>query len=179
VDPDKGNRVDGSSPKYYVVISIILLFAFVLFGALLIASNCNPVSAWLINYFGAKKAFLIQLYFWGGAGATIATSVYLARDKERNELEAAKEKPDPKELMYPNLADTLLYVQRILSSGFLALFGACLLFAGLGYFDVSVSVMTSKHKVFFIVFSFLIGLFENRFLSSLESLSKKMFKKRQ
>ena len=80
-------------------------------------------------------------------------------------------------LRYPNRIDVFLYIQRIISSGFLALFGAAILFAGLGYFDVSIDHITSKHKIILIVFCFIIGLYENSFLGSIEKMSKKLFKK--
>jgi hypothetical protein len=164
-------------PNLYKAISLILTAAFILNAIVLLTLNISSIEAWFDQLMGERRSFFIQLFFWGTTGATIAGSVFMANDKEINELERVKDRPDPTTLRYPNEIDVWLYVQRILSSGFLALFGAAFLFAGLGYFDVSIDSLTAKHRVFLIVFCFLIGLFENRFLETLNTLSKRLFEK--
>ena len=164
-------------PKYYKHISMVLFSSFILNAILLFVLNINYVNAWFTDLMGPITAFIVQLFFWGAAGATIAGSVFMASDKDLNEVERIKESPDPAVLRYPNLVDLWLYLQRIISSGFMAVFGSAILFAGLGYFDISIETITSKHRVFLIVFCFLIGLFENRFLTSINQLAKRVFEK--
>lgn len=170
------NTLTGS-PRYYRNVTFLLFGSFLVNGIALLVLNVQAVEVWISELFGVNRGYFVQLFFWGCAGATIASSVFLANDKEINELEALKERPDPKVLRYPNIVDVWLYLQRILSSGFLAVFGAAILIAGLGYFDAPYKNLTGKHRLFFVIFSLLIGLFENRFLASLEQLSKRMFKK--
>ncbi len=141
------------------------------------ALNVVSVTAWLTELLGAKKAFVIQLYFWGALASTIASSMFMKQDKEINELESLKEKPDPAMLRYPDAIDVGLYLQRILTSGFLGIFGAAVLFAGLGYFEVSADALATKHKLFLIVFTFLIGLYQSNFLAALGEMSKRVFQK--
>ena len=163
--------------KYYVHISYLLLAAFLLNGAAIFALNITDVFAWLASLIGAKKAVVTQLFFWAALGATIASSIFMKHDKDDNELESLKDKPDLAILRYPDAIDVGLYVQRILTSGFLGVFGAAILFAGLGYFDVSTDALTTKHKLFLIVFSFLIGLYQSNFLTALNEMSKRFFQK--
>ena len=117
---------------------------------------------------------MLQLYFWSALGATIACSLFMKQDKEINELESIKDEPDPTILRYPDPIDVVLYVQRIMTSGFFGVIGATILFAGLGYFDVSADILNFKQKVFFIVFCFLIGMYQGDFITFLNNLSKRL-----
>ncbi len=164
-------------PNLYSTIAGILTIAFIVNAMLLLLLNINGIVVYLDELMGEKRSFFIQLFFWGTSGATISASVFMANDKDINELERKKDTPDFAELRYPNKIDVWLYLQRIISSGFLAIFGSAILFSGLGYFDVSIEKITAKHQVFLIVFCFLIGLYENKFLGSLEKLSTNLFKK--
>lgn len=163
-------------PNLYKPIAIIITLAFVLSGTCLFALNTNWLGGILNSWMGEWRAFMVQLFFWGMTGATIATSMFLANDKELNVNESKKESPDKNILQYPDKIDVWLYGQRIISSGFLAVFGAALLFSGLGYFDVSIDQITSKNRVFLVVFAVIIGLFENKFLGSIDKLSRRIFK---
>lgn len=167
--------LDGDE-KYYFHLSVLLTIAFILIGLALVLLNLQFVQAELVRHLGKNKAYFPQLFFWGCAGATIASSIFMANDKERNEIERLKDKVDASELRYPNTIDVFLYAQRIISSGFLALLGAVLLLAGLSYFDLSINTATTKHHLFFIIVCFMIGLYENRFLDSLQRFSIRVFK---
>src|SRR6266436_1159416 len=120
---------------YYDYIAVVIFCAFLICCAALVFLNVNNVGTWFEAIFGRRKAFILQLYFWGALGATITSYKFFAQDKERNELEDLKEHPDPKELRWPNSQDVVLYVQRILMSGAMGVVGAAILLAGLGVFD--------------------------------------------
>jgi hypothetical protein len=160
---------------YYAICGILFAF-FLVDGAALLVLNSISGAAWVAGLVGSNRAYFVHLFFWGCTGATITSSVFVARDKDLNETEAAKE--DGKgDVRYPNWIDVWMYAQRILSSGFLAVFAAALVLAGLGYFDAPLDNATTKHKMFFVVLAMLIGLYENRFLVSMEQLSLRLFKK--
>jgi len=161
----------------YRLIAIILTVIFLVNGLALLALNVDSIESGLNDKMGSVRAFMIQLFFWGTSGATIAASLFMANDKQQNINARLTANPDPLELQYPDKIDVWLYVQRIVSSGFLAVFGAAILFAGLGYFDVSIEALTAKHRIFLVVFGFTIGLYENRFLRSLDKMSKTLFSK--
>jgi hypothetical protein len=164
-------------PKYYGHITYLLLVALAVNGALIFVLNTNIASAWLGSLLGPKKAFVTQLFFWAALAGTIASSLFMKHDKDINELESLKDEPDPTVLRYPDIIDVGLYLQRILTSGFLGIVGAAILFAGLGYFDVSSDTLTTKHKLFLVIFSFLIGLYQSNFLTALGEMSKRIFQK--
>lgn len=149
--------------------------AFVLCGAAIFALSCTAVVPALARLVGLDKVFFIQVYFWGALGATVASSVFMARDKETNETESLKEKTDPNVLRYPDEIDVQLYLHRILTSGFLGVVGGLILLAGFDYFDVPPQVMAVKSKLFLTILSLLIGLFQPNFLASLSDLSKRFF----
>lgn len=163
--------------KYYKYISALIFFAFVVNALCLIALNSVPCVAMLSDILSIQKILIVELFFWSALGATVSCSLFLAEDKEINELEACKEKPDPRVLRYPDALDVQLYAQRIVTSGVLGLIGAFLLFAGLGYFDIPIDDLKPKHKVFLVLTSFLVGLYQKNFLTSLASLSKKILDK--
>ena len=163
--------------KYYKPISLLVSGALLLCAVMLLILSLNSVSAYLATQMGEKKAFVIQLFFWAGLGASISSSLFLARDKEDNELESVKEKPDPAALRYPTDLDVVLYAHRIVTSGLLGVIGAAILFAGLGYFDTDVDISNTKQRMFFIVFCFLIGLNQGDFVKYLSQISTRLFQK--
>lgn len=163
--------------KYYKHISVLIFCSFLLNGLCILFLNNQWCTIVLTDLFSKQKAFIIQLFFWSALGATVACSIFLAEDKELNEMEACKESPRLNILRYPDLIDIHLYAQRIITSGFLGLIGSFLLFAGLGYFDVPIDNLNLKHKVFLVLTSFIVGLYQKNFLSSLASFCKKMFEK--
>lgn len=166
------------SIRYYRPIATVLFVSLAVCMGMLVVLNINRVATWLAEVLGQRKAFVIELYFWAALGATVASYKFFAQDKDVNELEAAKEEPDPAVLRYPNALDVVLYVQRILFSGVLGVVGAVILFAGLGYFDASFDNWGFKQEMFFIVFCFLIGIYQNDFLAFLSELNKKLFQRR-
>ena len=163
--------------KYYRHISLLTLVALTVAGAMLLwlntISGCNLAQA----YLGSKAAFGLQLFFWGALGGAIASSLYLAWDKEENELERVKAAPDPTRLRYPNEIDVHLYCHRIVTSACLAVVGGMFLYAGLSYFDVPAALLNQKHRAFFIIFSFLIGLYQGKFLTFLNKRFQKILDK--
>jgi hypothetical protein len=163
--------------KYYLHIAVVVGVAFLLILLCLVAAYTNRGSAWLPAELGERNALFVELYFWAALGATIATYKFFANDKERNELEALKEKPDPQELRYPNLLDVFLYAYRILFSGVLGVIGAVVLLAGLGYFDVPTDSVTTKLRLFLVIVCFLVGMHQNEFLSALARLNHSVLSK--
>ena len=163
----------------YSKICWTLLAAFLVCGVAILALNCIAIVSALARLVGPDKVFFIQIYFWGALGATVASSIFLGKDKEANVTESVKEKPDPNVLQYPDAIDVHLYLHRILTSGFLGVVGGLVILGGLGYFDVPPRVMAVKQRLFLIVFSFLIGLYQANFLTSLSDLSKRFFHQRK
>ncbi|MFI5109355.1 MAG: hypothetical protein ACHP78_10965 [Terriglobales bacterium] len=164
--------------KYYRDISILILIAIAAAGAALLCLNSSVGSQTMLRYLGPQAAFGLQLFFWGALGAAIASSLFLANDKEENEIESIKEKPDLSVLRYPTRLDVHLYGHRILTSACLAVIGGLFLYAGLSYFDVPADLPNAKHRAFFILFSFLIGLYQGTFVTFLSKRFEKMLEKR-
>ena len=163
--------------RYYRHISILIFVALAVAGAALLWFNSAFGRGVVQTHLGDKAGFGLQLFFWGALGAAIASSLFLARDKEENELESVKTNPDLSLLRYPTDIDVYLYGQRIVTSACLAVVGALLLYAGLGYFDVPADIPSPKHRAFFILFSFLIGLYQGNFLAFLNKRFQKMLEK--
>lgn len=161
----------------YKTISYILFAFFFLNSLIIFLLNTICLSTSLQELMGENKALLIQLFFWAALGATIACSLFMSRDKEKNELERVKKEPDPEKLMYPDIIDVYLYIQRIISSGILGIFGAILCFAGFGYFEISIDNLSIKHALFLIIICFLIGMYQPKFLDYISSLAKRFFHK--
>ena len=163
--------------RNYNRISWILLASFVieLLGLVVLTSGWG--SRWILSFTGPKAAFLVQLFFWGAVGASIASSLFLARDKEDNEIESLKPTPDPSKLRYPTDVDVHLYVHRVLTSAALAVVGALFLYAGLSFFDVPQDVSNPKHLAFFILFAFLVGFYQGNFVSFLSERFRKMLER--
>jgi len=163
--------------KYYRDISLLILVAIVIAGAALLCLNSSVGRQAALKYLGPMEAFGLQLFFWGALGAAIASSLFLARDKEENEVESLKEKPDLSVLRYPTSLDRHLYVHRILTSACLAVVGALLLYSGLGYFDVPADIPNPKHRAFFMLFSFLVGLYQGNFVTFLSKRFEKILER--
>jgi hypothetical protein len=162
--------VDRKAPgdiRNYHRISLLILGALAVAGAALLWLNSHSGRSLTLTYLGEKVAFGFQLFFWGALGATIAASLFLARDKEDNELESLKPRPDASLLRYPTDIDVHLYGHRILTSACLAVVGSLFLYAGLSYFDVPAELPSPKHRTFFILFAFLIGLYQGNFVTFL------------
>lgn len=164
------------SPKYYRHISFLILVALVGAGAMLLWLNTISGRSLMQAYLGNNVSFGLQLFLWGALGGSIASSLYMAWDKEENELESVKDRPDPSCLRYPNEIDVHLYGHRIMTSACLAVVGGLFLYAGLNYFDVP-ATLNPKHRAFFIIFSFLIGLYQGKFLTFLNRRFQKILEK--
>lgn len=164
----------GSDVKNYSKISALLLSAMVASGLLILLCNVHPIIDYLRKYAGPTKALIIQLYLWGALGGTIAAYKFFATDKDINEVESRKEKPDLTLLRFPDKYDVQLYIHRIVISGFLGLISGIVLYAGLGYFDTTPDADVPKHKAFFAVFALLAGMQQNQFIMFLKSLHKKL-----
>lgn len=165
-------------PKHYRTIAWLLTAAFGANAFVILLLNLKQVEAWLTDALGSQRAFILQLYFWATLGATIACSIFLKYDKDINEVERDKGSPDPTVLRYPNEIDVWLYAQRILTSGFLGVVGAALFLAGLWYFDVPIAELTSKHRLFLVIVSFVIGVYQSNFLTALSSVSRRLLRQR-
>lgn len=163
--------------KNYKHISILIIGALASAGLALILLNTPAGYRITSNYLGEHLCFGVQLFFWGALGAAIASSFFLAKDKEENELESTKEDPNLSLLRYPTNIDVHLYAHRILTSAFLAVIGATFLYAGLGYFDVPADLPNPKHRAFFILFSSMIGLYQGSFVTFLSKRFQKILEK--
>jgi hypothetical protein len=117
------------------------------------------------------------LFFWGWLGAAVASSLFLARDKEDNELESLKDKPDPAMLRYPTDIDVHLYAHRIVTSACLAVVSAIVLYAGLSYFDAPTAKLDAKQRAFFIAFAVLVGLYQGSFVTFLSKRFEEILSK--
>jgi hypothetical protein len=167
------------SALYYRYIAIVLFVAFIIEVAALVVLHVRPVQIALSEILGLRAILALELYFWAALGATIASYKFFADDKELNEIEAVKRHPNPKVLRYPNALDVVLYVQRIVFNGVLGVVGGLIVMAGLGYFDVQLSAISEKQRMFFIVVAFLIGVYQNEFLTFLMDLNRKILLKKE
>ncbi len=164
--------------KYYKHITGLIITSFIINLIVICLFNILPIAQFFSEYISEKKLFVIQLFFWSALGATIACSLFLSEDKEMNELESLKETPDPLALRYPDSIDVFLYFQRIITSGILGIIGALILFAGLGFFDAQIETLSLKHKLFFIIYCFLIGMYQRNFITYLSNMFKKMLQEK-
>jgi len=153
--------------KYYKHITALITISFIVNIAILLILNITSASQYFESLYGIKKTFVIQLFFWSALGATIACSLFMSEDKETNEVERAKNNPDPKILRYPDVIDVFLYLQRIITSSILGVIGALMLFAGLIFFEANIEVLSIKHRMFFVIFCFLIGMYQRNFIAYL------------
>ena len=163
--------------KYYKYISMLIIIALASSGVALICLNSSIGQRTVLGYLGPMAAFGLQLFFWGALGAAIASSLFLARDKEENELESLKKEPDLSALRYPTDLDVHLYAHRILTSACLAVIGGLFLYAGLSYFDVPAGLPNPKQRAFFILFAFLIGLYQGNFVAFVSKRFQKILER--
>src|SRR3989304_7651980 len=163
--------------RYYTHISALILLALAVAGAMLLWLNSSTGRTFVLAYLGTKEAFGLQLFFWGALGSAIASSLFLARDKDENEIESVKAAPDLSRLRYPTKIDVHLYGHRIVTSACLAVVGALFLYAGLSYFDVPADLPSPKHRAFFILFAFLIGLYQGNFVAFLHKRFQNILEK--
>src|SRR5271167_1723068 len=89
------------SIKNYERISAAIVTAIVGCSSALVLLSSLPGHRIVSRFLGPMPEFGVQLFFWGALGAAISSSIFLARDKEENELESLQEHPDLKKLRYP------------------------------------------------------------------------------
>jgi hypothetical protein len=163
--------------KEYKKISNIIFLSFLINILFILALNYSRIENVIIMNFGGISAEIIKQFFYGAIGATISCSIFLKKDKEINELESLKDKPDPAVLRLPDVIDKRLYIQRIITSGILAILGMLLILAGFSYLEVDFSAdFTFKHKLFFAISSLMIGIYQSKFLTSVEKIFEGLFK---
>lgn len=163
--------------KYYKHISVLITVSFLVNITILLIMNISSYSLFLEGLLGIKKTFVIELFFWAALGATIACSLFLSEDKEMNEVESVKENPDPKILRYPDEIDVIQYLHRIITSGILGVIGALMLFSGLFFFEANLEILSIKHRMFFVILCFLIGLYQRNFIAYLGDMFRKILEK--
>ncbi len=157
-------------------ITWLVLASFVAWSVLLVVLNLAPLQGHLRYWHGEQKPLFLELYCWAALGGTLAAYVFMAQDKESNEVESLKAPPDPTKLRYPDSIDVGLYGLRIIFSGIQGVAGALILYAGLIYFDVPAGDEPVKRKVLFSLFSFLVGLNQKAFLAFLGRLAERFFR---
>ena len=108
--------------EYKKISRIIFLSFFVSLGCIVII-HLQPIDGDLVALLGKISRLAIDQFFYGTIGATIACSIFLSKDKDTNIIESRQVKPDPIKLQLPDELDKWLYLQRIVSSGILAIFG--------------------------------------------------------
>lgn len=161
----------------YKKISKIIFISFFICLIGLLVLNSNYAETWIDKQFGQISSELFKQFFYGCLGGTIACSLFLKNDKEVNEVESLKSNPDPLILRLPDSVDKRLYIQRMITSGILAVLGTLIIIAGFSYLEVDyTNGFIFKQKVFFVISSILIGLFQFKFLGSLEKLFDSIFK---
>ncbi len=150
LDAESGTRTHGSAaseraekrcllgrPSNYLKISYVLLGGSLLLPVLLLVLNLAAVHELLKAALGEAKTLFLELFCWGALGGTLASYLFYARDKDTNEAEAMKQRPDPALLRYPDEIDVRLYGLRILFSGIQGVIAGLILSAGLLYFDAN------------------------------------------
>lgn len=163
--------------KEYKKISTIIFLSFFINMVFILVLNYSRFENVIVMNFGRISAEIIRQFFYGAIGATISCSIFLKKDKEMNELESLKDNPDPTILRLPDIIDKRLYIQRIITSGILAILGTLLILAGYSYLEVDFSTdFTFKHKLFFAISSLLIGIYQSKFLNSVEKIFEGLFK---
>ncbi|MGO9012862.1 MAG: hypothetical protein ACLQPN_22430 [Bryobacteraceae bacterium] len=172
VDTDRSPSTSGNAGNY-VWIAWLVLCSFLVWSALLLVLNLSPLQGHFRYWLGEQKPLFLEFYCWGALGGTLSAYLFLANDKDANEKEALKEKPDPAELRYPNSVDVGLYGMRMIFSGLQGMAGSLALYAGLIYFDVPTGESPIKRKVLFSLFSFLVGVNQKAFLTFLDKLTQR------
>ncbi|HEY5125065.1 MAG TPA: hypothetical protein VIK14_15135 [Ignavibacteria bacterium] len=165
--------------KNYKKIIRLLYLSFFINSIILVFLNISAIHQCFISIFSEIKAELIIQIFFGALGSTISCSLYLATDKEINELESKKAKPDPKILREPDEIDISLYIHRIISGSVLAILGSLIILAGLSYFEVNYTNFSIKQKILISASSIMIGLFQHKFLDDIKDVYCNIFNKSQ
>lgn len=160
-------------PKNYRWVFLVILLSFLLWSGLVVAVNLALLQGHLKYWFGPEKPLFLEVFCWGALGGTMASYRYFANDKDANEVEALKIKPDPAELRYPDAMDVGLYGLRILFSGVQGVVAVLIAYAGLVYFDVPDAGRPAKQKVLFCLFAFIVGLNQTAFLTFLGNLTSR------
>ncbi len=161
----------------YKKILAILFISFPICIIAIVILQLHLVEEWIQYEFGQIGYQLFNQFFLGALGGTIAGSLFLKKDKEINEKEYLKAKSDPTILRLPDEVDKQLYIQRIITSGILTILGTLLIIAGFSYLEVDYkNGFLIKQKIFFSVTSMLIGLYQFKFLGSIEKISDNLFK---
>jgi hypothetical protein len=79
---------------------------------------------------------------------------------------------------YPDSIDVCLYIQRIIASGILGIIGALMLFAGLVFFEARIDELSIQHRMFIIIFCFLIGMYQGSFITYLGNMFRKIIEEK-
>ena len=174
----KWPKTPTESPHYYDWIAVVIFSSFIICSACLLFLNTTYVTIYLEGYFGSKKTFLIQLFFWACFRGVVTCYKFFRDDKDRNELENVKAYPDPVELRWPNSQDVVLYSMRILISGGLGILGSATLLAGLGVFESLQNQWGTREKTGLIVFCFIVGMFQEDFLGFIMGIKDQFFKRK-
>jgi hypothetical protein len=161
--------------KNYGKISKMLTWLFIVCLLIILILHAYIVTEWLKTIFGDKGQTLIKSFFFGSLGAIISSSIFLSRDKETNKQLFAKNQRS-KEIDLPDCLDRQMYLHRVITSGALAVLGTLIIFAGLSYVDVKYTSEIDKQKYLIIVASFLIGLYQGKFLKFIDSLFDNIFR---
>lgn len=164
------------SKRNYIKISYIIILSFILNAFILIFLNLHDVEKYFISLIGTLNYEILNQFFYGAIGATITSSIFYSKDIEINALEALKEKPNPEVLRFPNRLNVILYIHRILTSGLLAILGAFIIIGGFSYLNIELNNLVLKHKVLLAISSFLIGLYQHKFLRRLRVLFDELHK---
>lgn len=155
----------------------ILFISFLFCLLSLVSLHLNIVEKWIKFEFGQIGHQLFCQFFYGALGGTIAGSLFLKKDKEINEVESLEDEPDPKKLRLPDEVDKQLYIQRIITSGVLAILGTLMIIAGFSYLEVEyANGFIIKQKIFIVIAGTLIGLYQFKFLGRVEKLFDNFFK---
>lgn len=167
-------KPSNSYSNYSGIIAVIIM-SFTFFFTILLVSYNGLIADWLLKYYSVNFLHFIRVYIFGSIGSTIMCSIFLASDKEQNELESLKSEPDPKVLRYPDKYDCWLYIARILSGGFFGVIAVLFLNTGL----IAVKAEKSNNVNAFLAFilSFLIGCFQFKFINYLDSFAGKVIGK--
>lgn len=169
--------MDDKYLKEYKNIINLLVVSFVANIIFILILNISFIQSYFTCLFDDLGFELIKQYFYGSIGATIACTLFLAEDKEINEVESLNEKPDPKILRLPDFIDRRFYALRIITSGLLAIVGTIILITGFSYLEIEYkNGFLIKHKLLFALASVLIGLYQFKFLNRLEKVFNKIFK---
>ncbi|MFC4219315.1 hypothetical protein [Flagellimonas marina] len=161
---------------YKKIINVLFGSFIVCLGGLIIIQT-NNIECWLKIEFGQIGFQLLNQFLYGALGGTIAGSLFLKKDKEINEIESLKPKPNPTILRLPDEVDKSLYIHRIITSGVLAVLGTLLIITGFGYLEVEYKDgFVLRQEIFFIITSVLIGLYQIKFLGRIEKLFESFFR---